>query len=82
MHNLLYKLLINMKNITKADIKRAATFLRRIHTLQSDIYYFTDHLKDKGHEQASQNASNSGFEMDVSTSEMESCLKSLQDLYK
>lgn len=68
------------KSITKADIKRAATFLKRIHRLQSDIYYFKDYLEDKGFPNAAELASNSGFEMDVSQSEMERCVKLLQSL--
>lgn len=66
------------KNITKTDIRRAATFLRRIHRLQSDIYYFQDYLNDKGHLYAGERAGNSAFELDTCTIEMQEVTKLLQ----
>ena len=66
------------KKVTKADIKRAASFLRRIHRLQSDMYYFQDYLNDKGHLFAGELAGNSAFELDTCSSEMERCTRLLQ----
>lgn len=66
------------KNITKTDIKRAAAFMRRIHRLQSDIYYFQDYLNEKGHLYAGEKAGNSAFELDTCATEMQSCCRLLQ----
>lgn len=64
--------------VTKSDIKRAETFIRRIHRLQSDIYYFQDYLHDKGLLSAADKAGSSGFELDTCHYEMETCLGLLQ----
>jgi hypothetical protein len=68
----------NTKNITKSDIKRGATFLRRIHRLQSDMYYFQEYLTDKGHSIGAEKAGNSAFELDTCHTEMEGCVRYLQ----
>ena len=66
------------KKATKTQIKRAATFLRRIHALQSDMYYFQDELKDNGLALAGEKAGNAAFELDTCRNEMEACTKLLQ----
>lgn len=67
-----------MKRATKGDIKRAASLLSRLHNLQSDIYYFEDHLDDKGLKSIAELVVESGFEMDVSQEKMKDAIKDLQ----
>lgn len=67
-----------MKKATKAEVRKAASLLKRLHDLQFDIYSFASHFDDRGFDQWSVLATESGFELDISHEKMDELRKQLQ----
>jgi hypothetical protein len=59
------------RQLTKADRKKVDTLLRRLDTLQSDMYYMMDRLKEVFLEEAGETMGDAGFELDLSREKMD-----------